>query len=92
MPRSKKKASQLDREIADVIATKTCFFFVPQTGEISERRPRSNYHAYKIPNKKRKFIEGWIEAATVTPHGLEYPTGFLRTLDVLERECSSNKA
>jgi hypothetical protein len=87
MPSSKKSPSQLDREIDEALAAKACFFFVPQTGEISERRPRSNYHAYKIPGEKRKFIEGWIEAATVTPHGLEYPSGFLRTLDVLEGQC-----
>jgi hypothetical protein len=60
------------------------FFFVPQTGQVSDTRPRSNYHAYKIPAEKRKFIEDWIEAAE-TPHGYEYPGGFIRTLEMLEQ-------
>jgi hypothetical protein len=64
-----------------------CFFFIPQTGQISEKPPRSNYYAYQIPAEKRKFIEDWIEAAEVTSSGLEYPPGFIRTLDRLERQC-----
>jgi len=62
------------------------FFFIPQTGQISEKPPRSNYYAYQIPAEKRKFIEDWIEAAEVTSSGLEYPPGFIRTLDQLERQ------
>jgi hypothetical protein len=93
---TKKSAAQLQREIDAVLKdAKTttrghggCFFFIPQTGQISERPPRSNYHAYQIPVEKRKFIEDWIEAAEVTSSGLEYPSGFIRTLDVLERQCS----
>jgi len=93
----KKSAAQLQREIDTVLKdAKTtrgrerrggCFFFIPQTGQISEHQPRSNYYAYRIPAEKRKFIEDWIEAAEVTSSGLEYPSGFLRTLTVLERQC-----
>jgi hypothetical protein len=67
-------------------STAATFFFIPQTGQISEQPPRSNYYAYRIPSEKRKFIEDWIEAAQVTSSGLEYPSGFLRTLDVLEQQ------
>lgn len=91
---TKKSAAQLQREIDAVLKeAKTsrgrggCFFFIPQTGQITEHPPRSNYYAYRIPAEKRKFIEDWIEAAEVTSSGLEYPSGFLRTLDVLERQC-----
>lgn len=61
------------------------FYFIPQTGTISDKIPESNFYAYRIPGEKRKFIQDWIEAATVTSSGLEYPSGFLHTLATLDR-------
>lgn len=65
----------------------SCLFFVPQTGELRETRPKSNYKAWRIPRDKEAFVRGWVDVAEIGPHGLQYPSGFIRTLPILDQMC-----
>lgn len=72
--------------------TPRCIFFVPQTGEVTTTKPRTNYKVWSVPADKREFVEGWVAVADIGPHGLQYPSGFLRTLPILAQMCRRTRS
>lgn len=62
------------------------FFFVAQTGTISDRAPSySNYYVYNLPEECRAQVEAAVEAANISSCGIEYPREFLQWLQAVDR-------
>ena len=63
------------------------FYFVAQTGVISDKRPRvSNYYVYSIRTSKRAKVQAAVDAAEVTSTGLQYPSEFVQWLNGVDTQ------
>lgn len=65
------------------------FYFIAQTGCLSDTPLNSNFYTYTIPEQHRRLIEDAVEHATVGAASLEYPRKFLTLLNALDRRAGN---